>query len=82
MPNEDSAAQRARWLGELAEALDEARQVIKQLGGAEAGVETVDLCARIEAVKLEVQTMRVKRSGGGGDFSPEWTKGIPWRLSA
>ena len=83
LPSEHSAAERARWLGELAHALDEARLVTKRLGAAEGRIEAVDLYARIVAVKLEVELMRRMRSAGGGENSgPEWTKTAPWRFSA
>jgi hypothetical protein len=83
VPNGDSAAQRARWLAELSEALDDARHLMKELGAEEGRIESVELYARIEAVRLEVQAMRLRRTyGGGGDFSPEWTKDIPWKRSA
>lgn len=56
---------------------------MKQLWGAEGGSEAAELYARIDAVRLEVEMMRLMRSSGGGqDLSPEWTKNIPWRLSA
>jgi hypothetical protein len=81
--NEDSAGRRARWLAELADALEEARRLINQLGAADGQVDAVELYARIEAVRLEVQAMRLRRSSGrGGDFDPEWTKDFPWRCSA
>jgi hypothetical protein len=80
--NEHTAAQRARWLAELSDALDEARLLINQLRDTQGSIDATELYARIEAAKLEVQAMRIKRSGGGADFGPEWTKGIPWRLSA
>ena len=80
--NEHTAAQRARWLAELSDALDEAHLLINQLRDTQGSIEATELCARIEAAKFEVQAMRIKRSGGGADFGPEWTKGIPWRLSA
>jgi hypothetical protein len=83
VPNAESAAQRARWLAELADALDEARDLVRQLGIEEGRIDAIDVSARIEAVRNEVQTMRLMRSSGGGrDFNPEWTKNIPWRLSA
>ena len=83
MPNEDSAAARAQWLAELAQALDEARHLMKDLGADGSRVDAVEVYARIEAVRLEVEMMRLRRSSGGGhDFDPEWTKDIPWRLSA
>jgi acyl-CoA reductase-like NAD-dependent aldehyde dehydrogenase len=83
VPNAESAAQRARWLAELADALDEARDLVRQLGIEEGRIDAIDVSARIEVVRNEVQTMRLMRSSGGGrDFNPEWTKNIPWRLSA
>ena len=82
VPIDDSAAMRARWLGELAEALQEARHLVKELEAADGGVEAVELYARIEAVRLEVQAIRIRRPAGAREFSPEWTKDIPWRMSA
>ena len=83
VPNQDSATQRARWLAELSDALDDARHLVKELGAEEGRIEAVELYARIEAVRLEVQAMRLRRiCGGGQDFGPEWTKDIPWKRSA
>jgi hypothetical protein len=83
VPNEDSAAKRARWLAELSAALDEARAVTNELGALEGPNEVVEICARIEAVALEVQAMRLMRfSGGDRQFDPEWSKDIPWKRSA
>jgi hypothetical protein len=76
---------RARWLGELAAALEEARRLTKQLGADEGRIEAVELYARIEAVRLEIQAMRLTRSSGGGggeSFDPDWTKDLPWKRSA
>lgn len=81
--NEDSAARRSRWLGELAEALDDARRLLKEFGAEEGRIDTVKLNARIEAVRLEVQAIRLRRScSGRQDIDPEWTKDIPWQRSA
>jgi acyl-CoA reductase-like NAD-dependent aldehyde dehydrogenase len=79
----DSATQRARWLAELADALDEARHLMKRLASEEAGFDAIELSARVEAARFEVQALRLKRSPGGGqDFGPEWSKDIPWKLTA
>lgn len=81
--NAGSAAERARWLAELADALDEARDLVRQLGIEGGRIDAIDVAARIEAVRNEVQAMRLMRSSGGGqDFDPEWIKNIPWKLSA
>ena len=83
VPNEDSAALRTRWLAELADALDEARQLMKRLGAAEGRVDAVELYARIEAVRLEVQAMRLRRPAiRDCNPDPEWTKDFPWKCSA
>lgn len=86
VPNEGSAAARTRWLAELAEALDEATRVMKQLRLAGCGidpVEHVELSARIEAAKVEVESVRRTRSLALARHScPEWTKNVPWSLSA
>jgi hypothetical protein len=83
VPNAGSAAERARWLAELADALDEARDLVRQLGIEEGRIDAIDVAARIEAVRNEVQTMRLMSSSSGRrDFDPEWIKNIPWRLSA
>jgi hypothetical protein len=83
MPSGYSAAGRARWLAELAAALEEARALVKQLATDEVRFDMIELSARIEAARFEVQTLRLKRSPGGGqDFDPEWSKDLPWKLSA
>jgi hypothetical protein len=56
---------------------DFARTDLRQLDTA------TGLYAPIEAVRLEVQTMPVKRSYlRRGEFGPEWIKDIPWKRSA
>ena len=83
VPSAESAAHRARWLAELADALDEARDLVRHLGLEEARIDAIELAARIEAVREELQAIRLMRSSGGGQhFDPEWTKNVPWRLSA
>jgi hypothetical protein len=81
--NEDSASKRAHWLAELADALDGARHLVKELGADEGRLEAVELYARIEAVRIEVHMMRLKRSyAGGREFDPEWSDDLPWKRSA
>jgi hypothetical protein len=79
VPNGDGAARRARWLAELSVALDEAGHLIEEFGTGERRFEAVELHARIEAAKLEVEAMRLRRANGGaGGFGPEWSKDLPW----
>lgn len=58
-------AERSRWLGELAQAIDDAQQLVWELGAA-AGVtaEALDLYARLEVVRVELEGMRRARRGG------------------
>jgi hypothetical protein len=76
--------ERAHWLAELADALEEARQLMKRLGAAEGRIDAVELYARIEAVRLEVQAMRLRRrtAWSAENLAPEWTNDIPWKRSA
>jgi hypothetical protein len=81
--SEDSAALRARWLAELAYALEAARSLVGDLEAGDQRIDAADLYARIEAVKREVLAMRTKRSAGSErEFSPEWNETLPWTRSA
>ena len=83
LANDISAAERARWLAELAEALEEARRLVKLLGAADGEIGAVELYARIEAVRIEVQAIRMRCTYvRDPEFSPEWIKDIPWKRSA
>ena len=79
--NADVAARRARWLAELGDALDEARRLTKKLGAAEGRIEAIELYARIETVRFEVQAMRLRRTTQRVEFDPKWTD-LPWQESA
>lgn len=83
VPSEVSAALRARWLAELAEALEQARALVKQLGAAEGRIEAIELYARIEAIRFEVQAMRLGAHRAATEpAGPEWSKNLPWQRSA
>jgi hypothetical protein len=63
VPSAVPAAERARWLAELSEALDEARHLLINLDlQVEQRAEAHDLFLRIEALKFEVQSLRLSRS--------------------
>jgi len=82
MPNVESAARRAVWLAELADALDSARYLVKEFE-SEGRIEAIELHARIEAARFEVQALRLRRSQSNyEDSDPEWSKDIPWKRSA
>jgi hypothetical protein len=76
--NADAAAKRPRWLAELGDALDEARQLTKKLGATEGRMEAVEL---YEALRFEVQAMQLRRTAQRLEFDPEWTN-LPWQRSA
>jgi hypothetical protein len=80
VPTEMPAAGRARWLAELAEALDEAHRLLFELDLHDHGAaEALDLHVRIEAARLEVQSLRLSRSVAPRiEPDPEWSNLIPW----
>ena len=79
-PGEESAVQRARWLAELSKALDDAERTLWRLpvNPAESPV-AMELYLRIEAARLEVESLRVRRNRPFEDQSGLlWTKQVPW----
>ena len=84
VPTEVPAAERARWLAELSEALDEAQRLLAGLdrgGGPEVHVRELHL--RIEAARLEISSLRLSRSLNprkGND--PERIELAPWQTAA
>jgi hypothetical protein len=71
---------RARWLAELSSTLNEARRLAKELGAAEARMEAVELCGRIEVVRREVESLRFRQiSRADAQLGPEWIKSPPWQ---
>lgn len=81
IPNEAAiAADRARWLAELSEALEEARQLVARLGAIDGNREAAELYARIEAVCAKVQALRLRRSTSAGEYlDPKRRKLSPWQ---
>ena len=56
---EGAAAVRARWMAELAAAIDGAQRVAWQLGSARhASLEARELYSRLEAARLELESLR------------------------
>jgi hypothetical protein len=63
VPIEVPPADRARWLAELAQALDEAQRLFRQLDMRTIPrADAFELYMRIEAARLEVQSLRLSRS--------------------
>lgn len=80
LPSEVSAAERARWLAELSVALSEARRLVRDLGASEGRFEALELYAQIEAIRLEVESLRLRKGGRSEPtMDPEWTN-PPWQM--
>jgi hypothetical protein len=80
VPTQIPAAERARWLAELSETLEKAHGLLADLAsGGGMKSELGELSVRIEAARLEVQSLRLSRSLCPRDNSrPEWTESPPW----
>lgn len=77
---EDAAAARARWLAEVAAALDQARSLLIELGASSGTTpERIELYVRIETARLEVQALRLGRMIRAADEpDPKRTESL-WR---
>jgi len=76
VPTEVPSAERARWLAELAQALDDAQRLLHQLDlRMVPRAEAFELYMRIEAARLEVQSLRLSRSlRQRAELPPQWMK--------
>ena len=79
-PKEFTAAERARWLAELSQALDEAQKLASTLGLHHSdSPEAAELWARLAAAKVQVKGLRLGRADDPfGDQSPKWTNHAIW----
>lgn len=73
-------AERARWLAELAQAVDEAQQLAWSLGASKANAAEVEgLYRRLEAVRIEIEALRRGRLPvREADTDPIWTSLLGW----
>lgn len=73
-----SAAERARWLAELAEALDHAHQIALEIGLNQFRCpEAMELQARLAAARAQVKGLRLSRTEDRfGELDPEWIKSL------
>ena len=76
VPTQMHSAERARWLIDLSNALDEARHVLTSLSLSEEDYGlAMDLHVQIEAARFEVRSLRLSRSlQPSGEISPKWTE--------
>lgn len=82
VPTEVAAANRARWLAELSEALCEAQQLLFRLDLTGSSRSTsAELYQMIEAARLEVRSLSVSRSIKAHDENhPKWTNLQPRQI--
>jgi hypothetical protein len=75
VPIESCAAERAQWLAELASALEEAQQLAWHLSmSSERAAEALSLYGQLEAVRVEVQSLRLRRANGiRSNSDPNWS---------
>ncbi len=79
---ESRSAERARWLAELADAIDQAQRLLWALAGSDqASAETRALYGQLEAVRGEIDSLR--RGAGAqedeqlGDIG-DWLGSLAW----
>jgi hypothetical protein len=78
-----SVAARAQWLAELSDALNQAHNLMWKLGiGDGGGPAAMELYLRVEAARLEVQALRLRRPHPmTEETDPQWTEPLPWKRS-
>ena len=76
-----AAAERGRWLAELAHTIEQAQHLARKLSVSKGScAEAEDLYGRLEAIRIEVEDLR--RGGWGARptrIDPLWTSLLPWR---
>jgi hypothetical protein len=78
VPTDVTAAERARWLGELTRALEEAQGIVWRLKSSDLRqIDALDLLARIESAQAEARSLRLSRVVAVEPPSyPDWIN--PW----
>lgn len=76
------AADRARWLGQVSAALDDAQCALYRLGIVTANSPSaIELFLRIEEARLQVQQLQRRATGQGtAKARPIWTEPSPWTV--
>jgi hypothetical protein len=79
VPTDVTAAQRARWLVELSDALRDAQELLCRLGRADLHeVDALELSARVEAAIAEARSLQLGRiKDEQRRVHPEWSN-LPW----
>jgi hypothetical protein len=84
VPTEVPAAERARWLAQLSDVLNQAHRLLSQLElWGEQQFVARELYLRIEAARLEVQSLQLSRSlQPRRQPAREWTGLQPWEAAS
>ena len=76
---EQTAAFRAQWLAQLADAIENAQSLAWQLGAQErTSAEARRLYGRLEEVRLELDSIRGIVSPVTGKMGPDWLQELGW----
>lgn len=76
---ERAAAVRARWMAELAVAIDEAQRIAWQLGSRSDGsAEARALYGRLEAARVELEELRGLAVGHADELEPMLLRRLGW----
>lgn len=80
VPTDVTAAQRARWLAELSDALENAQELLRDLlPGDACDADALDLCARLETALAEARSLQFGRPKKGQPrLHPQWSNLVPW----
>jgi hypothetical protein len=79
---EQMAALRAEWFAQLAEAIEGAQRLAWQLGTREGcSTEARDLYGRLEAARVELDSLRGLHRVGAATIDPDWLQKLGWPLS-
>lgn len=72
-PVQTLLCQRARWLAELAQAVEEAQSLVWRLGLEGTSAQTMELYGRLEIVRGEIAALRLRSERIAlRDFEPDW----------
>ena len=79
-PKEFTAAERALWLAELSQALDEAQKLASDLGLQHMQIpEAAELCSRLAAARAQVKGLRLSRADDAAEHQgSKWTNHPIW----
>ena len=81
VPTEVPTAERAQWLAEVSDVLDQALELLSKLDVRDdRRLEALDVYVRIEAARLEAQSLMLSRSlRSRAQSARQWTEFTPWQ---